>query len=479
MKASILARLAPVALAVVGAGTVALLVARDTTHDIGTRVPGMEVKVPVRLKAESGAFAPTADLRTFFARSDGIPADLPGAWPRFRGPEGTNVSDEQVPLVRSWSAEGPKVLWSVECGEGYAGAAVLNGRVYLLDYDEQKRADALRCLSLEDGKEIWRRWYVVELPKQHGMSRTVPTVTDRHVVTMGPKCHVMVVDANTGDYLWGRDLVREYGTKIPPWYTAQCPLVDGNRLILAPAGRKLMVALNLDTLTMDWETDNPHGWQMTHSSVAAMDFAGRRMYVYCADAGVVGVWGDDGKIAWEYPGWTVTMANVPMPIPVGDGRIFLCGGYGSGCMMLQLREQGGRVVPEPLWRRPQEVFGAEQQTPVLYDEHIYGVITKDAGKLKEQLTCLDLSGNQLWTSGRDNRFGPYGGPYMIANGMIFAANDDGVLTLAEAVPSSYKQIARAKVLQGKQCWAPMALAGGRLLIRDVKRMVCLDLRANP
>ena len=34
--------------------------------------------------------------------------------------------------------------------------AVFASRVYLLDYDEAKRSDALRCFALADGKELWR-----------------------------------------------------------------------------------------------------------------------------------------------------------------------------------------------------------------------------------------------------------------------------------------------------------------------------------
>ena len=57
-----------------------------------------------------------------------------------------------------------RILWSVnDLGEGYAGAAVANGRVYVLDYDEVREADSLRCFSLDDGKEIWRRWYGVRM----------------------------------------------------------------------------------------------------------------------------------------------------------------------------------------------------------------------------------------------------------------------------------------------------------------------------
>jgi len=136
------------------------------------------------------------ELRGEFVQLDGVPADLPGAWPRFRGANLDAISsDVNVTLARAWPASGPKVLWSIDVGEGYAGAAVLAGRVYVLDYDREKQADVIRCLSLADGKEIWRYSYLVKVKRNHGMSRTVPAVTDKYIVTMGPKCHVTCLDS--------------------------------------------------------------------------------------------------------------------------------------------------------------------------------------------------------------------------------------------------------------------------------------------
>ena len=77
--------------------------------------------------------------------------NLPGLWPQFRGPNRDGISPETTPLARSWDAAGPRQLWAVDCGEGYAGAVVREGRVYLMDYDYDKKQNALRCLSLADG----------------------------------------------------------------------------------------------------------------------------------------------------------------------------------------------------------------------------------------------------------------------------------------------------------------------------------------
>ena len=418
-----------------------------------------------------------------FLASSGEPADWPGDWPAFRGPNRDGISPENVRLARKWPAAGPPVLWSIAVGEGYAGAAVHKGRVYLLDYDEKAKGDCLRCLSLADGREIWRRWYKVPIQPNHGISRTVPAVTDRCVVTLGPKCHVMCVDARTGDFRWAMDLVREFGTQEPRWYAGQCPLVDGGRAILAPAGPSaLLMAVDCDTGEVAWKTPNPNGWQMTHTSVMPFDVDGVRMYLYTASGGVAGVAAEDGpawkagEILWTHP-WKVNFANCPSPLALGDGRLFLTGGYGTGSLVLQVRQRRWRFVVEEERRLSARQFSAEQHTPIYYGGHFYGVMAKEAGALGNQLACLDPSGRLLWSSGRENRFGL--GPFMVADGLILALEDKGTLVLAEASPKGYVPLAQAKVLaDGYEAWGPLALAGGRLILRDLTRLVCLDLRAD-
>ena len=454
--------LVPCLLACAGVVLVVLWVRGGPPAGLAQRLPVAEAAVPA-------AQAPTEIVGTF-AKADGTPADLPGAWPGFRGPKLDAISTEQVPLAREWPEGGPKVLWSVELGEGYAGAAVLNGRVYVLDYDHAGQADVLRCMSLADGRDIWRYSYPVEVKRNHGMSRTVPAVTERYVVSLGPKCHVTCLDSTNGELKWAIDLVRTYGTKVPPWYAGQCPLIDGDRAIIAPGGRALMIAVDLETGTVVWRTPNLNAWQMTHSSVIPMEFAGKKMYVYCGSGGVAGISAQDGSTLWSTSDWRISIATIPTPVIVGDGRIFLAGGYNAGCAMLQLKDAGGKIVPEIAFRLKPRDFGSDQQTPILYEGHIYGVIPGG------QLACLDLQGKQLWTSGNLNRFGL--GPYTIIGNLIYVMNDTGLLTLAEASPAGYKQLAQAQVLHGHDAWGPMAVAGGRLILRDMTMMVCLDVSAK-
>lgn len=78
-------------------------------------------------------------------------------WPWIYGPKRDHTS-VQKGLLRTWPAEGPRVLWTTPVGVGFGGPAVSGGNVYLLDRDE-KVGDMLRVLDLSSGKELWTFGY--------------------------------------------------------------------------------------------------------------------------------------------------------------------------------------------------------------------------------------------------------------------------------------------------------------------------------
>ena len=437
---------------------------------------GWASSVPQELRVPGTDRGPGSELGTNanavlagkLVMGQGQPANIAGAWPQFRGPNRDAVMAQSANIARSWGPGEPRELWGIDVGEGYAGAAVLKGRVYLMDYDQAKRQDILRCLSLADGQEIWRYAYPVSVKRNHGMSRTTPAVNDNLVVAVGPKCHVVCLDPATGELRWGLDLVRQYGATVPPWYAGQCPLIDNGAVILAPGGKEALL-LGVDGLTGKelWKTANPRGWKMTHSSVMAMEVAGERMFVYCANNGVVGVSAKDGTVLWENTEWKISIATVPSPLVLEDGRIFLTGGYNAGSVMLQIKKQPDRYVVETVFKLPPEVFGATQHTPISYGNHIYGV------RADGKLVCLGLDGKPVWVGDASQQFGL--GPFLIADGVILALNDSGLLRLIAATPDKYNLMSQAQVLKGHESWGPMALAGGRLIARDLTRMVCLEV----
>ncbi len=414
-----------------------------------------------------------------FQTYDGRPGAVGASWPRFRGSGFGNHVVGGPPLLDSWPDGGPPVMWRIKLGQGYAGPAVHQGRVFLLDYDEAKEGDALRCFSLADGKEIWRRTYRAPIKKNHGFSRTVPAVTDDFVVTLGPRCIAMCVRPVTGEFIWGLDLVADQGTEVPLWYTGQCPLIDDGVAVLAPGGRSLLLGIDCATGQVVWETPNPDRWNMSHSSVVPATMLGRKMYVYCAKEGALGVSAeaaDRGRVLWKTTAWAHSVTS-PSPLPVDDRRLFLTAGYGGGSMMLGLTETPEGIAAKPLFELEKTVFSCEQHTPLLINDHLLAVLPKDAGEFRAQFACMNLDGRVIWTSGKTERFGL--GPFLRAEDKVFILDDDGTLTMIRASITGYERLARSRVLFGREAWAPLAMVDGRLLLRDFEEMICLDVRAQP
>jgi outer membrane protein assembly factor BamB len=266
-------------------------------------------------------------------------------------------------------------------------------------------------------------------------------------------------------------LVRDHGATEPRWYSGQCPLIDQGRLILGVGGEALLTAIDYRSGEVIWSSPNQRGWEMSHASVMPMEFAGRRSYLYCGSGGIAAVAADDGSLLWDSTQWPTTFATCPSPLVLPAGQIFLCSGYGRdvGSLVLEVQETGDGLQAEPAFSLSPKQFNSEHHTPILFGEHLYGVRKRGGG----QLVCLDLAGNELWNSGAD-RFGH--GPYLIADGLLFVMDDHGTLTMASATPNGYERLGRHDVLpDGHDAWGPMALVDGRLIVRDMTRMACVDI----
>jgi len=77
-------------------------------------------------------------------------------------------------------------------------------------------------------------------------------------------------------------------------------------------------------------------------------------------------------------------------------------------------------------------------------------------------------------------FGPSTYPLLFVPfcaGMFYVMDgDSGKLHLIEAGTTEYKELGCAQILTGPEVWAPMALSGGKLVLRDLGKMICLDVR---
>ncbi len=453
-----------------GAIVVSLWVSINRNPDLQLMVPGLDNRPEITRSVSAESV-----IGSYFERykTDFTPID--GVWPGFRGFNRTNINSESNNLSSSLNRE--MILWTKPVGEGHAGVAINNGLVYLLDYDENLKKEYLRCFSLADGAELWRRGYNLDIKRNHGFSRSIPAVTSDFVVTIGSEGHVMAVNAKNGDFLWGIDIKKRYNATIPGWYAAQCPLVTNrNSLVLAPCGFVLITEIDLLTGDILWETGNNLDINLSHSSVIPMEIDGVQMFVYSAIGGVFGVSAEEenrGKQLW-FQKWDPAVV-APSPVQIDNNRIFLTAGYGAGSRLMQVDYSEGEWITSVIFdKAPDEGLACEQQTPVLYKNKLYGIIPKDGRAFREQFVRCNLMGEIEISTGNQFTFGL--GPFVLADNKFYVLKDRGELFVIE--PETCRVLDSVQILDGHDAWAPMAIAGDYMILRDSTTLVCMDIGDN-
>ncbi len=415
-------------------------------------------------------------------------------WPQYLGPY-RNASSDEKGLLRSWPAEGPEVLWTFKLGPGYGGAAVGQGKVYLLDRIAGKQ-DVLRCIDLNSGKELWSFAYNARGTLSHKGSRSTPAIDGDYIYTCGSFGHVYCFDARTHKPVWKTNVWKDHGGgKLPEWGICQNPLVRGDLLILAAQTEKAgVVAYDKASGRVRWASPALPGMVGYVTPVVA-HIDGRDQIVTITAtsrrerggrSAPAGGWGEgdddgvdgvvlgidirDGKTLWTYKGWQCRIP-IPQVTAIGDGRLFITGGYMAGSAMIKVRRGEGQYVVEELYTT--QDFGTHVHPPVLYKGHFYGHCTTNSRR--DGMSCLSLDGQFKWKTGESPAFDK--GGFVLADGLILSVDGrDGILYLIEPSPEGFKPLAHADLLDTEECWGPLALSNGKLLIRDQRQMKCIAVR---
>ncbi len=412
-------------------------------------------------------------------------------WPQFLGPTRDGVS-VQKDILRTWPEEGPEVLWTVPVGIGFGGAVVQDGKVYFLDRDDEV-GDNLRCLELATGKELWSFAYDAPGEVMFPGSRGTPTVEDNRIYTCGPYGQLHCIDANTQKPLWSKNVWKDFGgEEIPRWAITQNPLIYGDLLILASQAPEAGVVA-YDKMTGDIKWKTPSLGHVGYVSPVIVKVSGQDHVVMITAASgrrgetptggkVIGLDPTSGDNLWEYTNWQCVIP-VPNVVDAGEGRMLISGAYNAGSAMIKVDKNadGGYEVTE-LYKTDE--FGTHTLPPVLYDGHFYGhYSTNDK---REGLVCMNLDGEIKWKTKRSPLFDK--GSMILADGLLLSTDGGTKLYLIEPDPSAFKPIATAELLVvkegkgdaisrrfAKQNWAPMALADGKLLIRDQNQLKCVKV----
>ena len=430
-------------------------------------------------------------------------------WSSFLGPRGDN-SIEEGGLAREWPPDGPPVLWSVETGPGFGGASIHGDDVFLLDRIRNE-ADVLRCFALDDGRELWSFTYEAPGRLSYPGSRSVPTVTDEHVYTVGAFGHVHCVDRASGDPIWAVHQEELFDAGHPYFGWCQSPVLFGDLMVVAPLTEDVgLAAFDRATGDLCWTTP---GVGQSHSTPILVHVNGRAQLLIVsarvsneqrgtdqtpaqsAEAARSGSGGlissfdpSDGRLLWSSFAPACTSPVAP-PTVVGDDRILVSGGYRAGTVLLEITERSDGFVVREVFRNPR---GAQVHPGVRWEDHLYLIANENANEARPRqaaggLMCIDLEGNEQWRTGANPYFGR--GPMLIADGVLIVQDGhSGVLRLIEATADAYRPLAEADLFPldgrdaprgrgGRQMWAPMAFSRGRLLLRSQEELKCVDVCA--
>lgn len=411
-------------------------------------------------------------------------------WPQWMGPKRDNVIRE-TGLVEKFPEGGPKVLWRAPIKVGYAGPAVVKGKVYISDYatadktDEgnfgrkaTKGTETVMCLDAANGQVIWKHSYPAEYTISYPYGpRCTPTVHEGKVYFLGAVGHLLCCDAEKGDILWQKHLVAEYKTKPALWGYSGHPLIDGKKLLtLAGGGGSHVVALNKDTGEEIWKSQSQEEQGYVPPSI--IEAGGARQLLVPGPKAVRALDPETGKRLWSVD-YEATSGSIIMT-PVKAGDLLYVAGYSNKNLLLQLATEKPEAVE--LWRDKRNVLSPVNVQPFLEGNVLYGF---DQGG---ELRAIELpSGKQLWASTaplvEGKAFGN-GTAFMYKNGdRFFLFNDQGELILCKLSPQGYEEVSRTKPLLARSgkafgrevVWCAPAFADKKMFVRNDKEIICVDL----
>jgi outer membrane protein assembly factor BamB len=399
-------------------------------------------------------------------------------WPWIYGPA-HNSTSVQKGLLRTWPQGGPKVLWTMPVGLGFGGPAVKDGKVYLLDRDEQV-GDNLRVLDLATGKELWNFAYGAPGTFMFAGSRTTPTLDGELVYTSGPMGDLHAINTRTRKAVWHKNIWRDFGGgELPRWAIVQHPLIYGDLAIVAPQTSQAgVVAYDKLTGELKWKSA-PLSGLPGYVSPSLIKIGGRDHIVMvmasvgrgrtARDGSVNGLDPLTGKVLWTYKNWQCAIP-VPQPVDAGEGRLLVTGGYGAGTNMFKVEAKAdGSYTATELFKNPD--FGTHTQPPLFHRDHFYAHDT--VNERSDGLVAMGLDGKVKWQTDQQPAF--VRGGSVLADGLLLTTDGNTKLYLVDPDPSGFKPLASAVVLEPGDNWAPLALVDGKLLVRGQKELKCLQV----
>lgn len=407
-------------------------------------------------------------------------------WSQWRGKNRDGVWRDSD-IIPSFTANDLKPLWRTEIGTGYSSPTFADGKVFLMDFDENKNEESVRCFNSQTGEQEWEHTYesIYKIGYTAGPRASV-TIVEGLAYALGAMGRLHCLDIRDGKVQWDRDLNAEYKIKetkrMPIWGIAASPLVHEKILILQLGAKDAsVVGLDKETGKEIWRALDDQGHYSSPVMVRQMD----KDVVVCWTGGsVAGINPANGDVYWREEFKPSRMPiGVATPV-IKDNKIFLTSFY-DGAMMLEMAEMEMKV--KKLWHlrgpneRSTEAIHSIISTPIWIEDHIYGVDSYG------ELRCIRASdGSRVWedlTAVKKSRWGTI---HFVSHGDdVWMLNEQGELMIGQLSPEGLRIKSRASVLKADQMrqpnrrngvvWSHPAYANQCVFLRNDSELICIKL----
>lgn len=351
---------------------------------------------------------------------------------------------------------------------------------------EEKPAERERvlCFNAKTGSPVWSFAYdcqYEEIGYPAGPRASV-IIDGNRAYSFGAMGNLHCFDKSSGKVLWEKDLKEIYKVNMPTWGLAAAPLIANDKIILQIGGSNnaCIVALNKMTGAEIWTNLKDPA---SYSAPILINQAGKKVVVVCTGENLSGLDPDTGKIYWQVPFFSKQSLTVPSPVHYKNYIFISC--FYNGSMLVKLDSLN--LSASKVWQRSginennTDALHCTISTPLLMDDHIYGVDSYG------QLRCLDLfTGDRIWENLTAVKKDRWANIHFVQNGKItWLFNEHGELIISELSPSGYHEISRAKLIEPTTVqlnrsgigvtWAHPAFAYKHVFVRNDKELVCGDL----
>lgn len=407
-------------------------------------------------------------------------------WPQWRGIDRAGKWNESG-VISEFTSDDLKPVWRESIGTGYSSPTVVDDALLLMDYDERKQEETIRCLNSKTGKLNWKHTYSAPYTISYTAGpRSSVTVDNGLAYALGAMGRLHCIDVVSGKIKWEKDLNKEYKIaelkRMPIWGIACSPLVFKDVLIIQIGAKDAsVIGLDRNSGKEVWKAldDRAH-----YSSPVLVKQNEKDVVVCWTGDNVVGLDPVQGNIYWKHSFKPTRMPiGVATPI-IKDDRIFMTSFY-DGSMMLEMSKS--EMTAKQLWHhageneRSTKAIHSIISTPIWIDDHIYGVDSYG------ELRCISAAdGSRVWEDLTAVKKARWGTIHFVSHGKdVWMFNEQGELMIGSLSPTGLDVKSRASVLQANQmrrpnrrngvCWSHPAFANKCVYLRNDKELICISL----